>query len=146
LRNKPIHSPSKNISKIVNLISIEKGSGNITIENTEYGLVLNLSSSDSIILKAEKKFTRDSEQTENEGYIFTKLTTSQPNGNVIGLQDIFFYFNGLENNTLTIKFHCYTMRTHEKKILDRDEWRLELNEIKDGWRFFPINISDLPRD
>lgn len=139
----PIIAPSttNNISKIINLRSFEKGLGNTTIENTIFGPVLNLSSSVSIILKAEKEFNRYNSAIENIEYTFAKLSTSQTNHSAIGFEDIFFHFKGLENNLITIKFHCYTIRKDEKHILDKDEWKLELNEVKDGWNSYPINIS-----
>ncbi|MDG6225692.1 MAG: hypothetical protein QCI82_09285 [Candidatus Thermoplasmatota archaeon] len=135
----PITAPDvvNEVSIIINDLKFESGNGNISIENSKYGQVLNVTFSNSIILKAQKNFSRDNFE-EFFNYTFVRLSTSSINEKS---EVTYFYFHGLENNTISLSFRCYTRRLNDKVTLDQDAWELNLNSVKDEWNYYPINIS-----
>jgi hypothetical protein len=139
----PITAPNvvNETSKIINDLSFQKGNGKFVIEDSKYGFVLNVSSSESITLKAEKTWERYSNFDKYFNYTFVELSTSKYNDSVEGFQDIYFYFYGLENHISLVSFHCYTLRRDDNNVLDKDEWKMDLYEVNDGWNKFPINVS-----
>jgi len=134
----PITAPAviNNISKIISELKFTSGSGKYTIEESTHGKVLNVSSNQSLILTAEKKYSRSLFE-KNFNYTFVALTTEYGNASTLG-PDYYFFFNNLEKNVIKIKFSCYTKRMSGSDVLDSDEWNLEVTNVQDGWNSYPI--------
>ena len=97
-----LNNDDKNISTIMDTLSIIKGNGTYNICDTKYGMALNISSKNSIIIQSfEKKYVP---------YAFISLTNTSINYyeplNSKGENFSFWaYYNGEENSSLKIRFY-----------------------------------------